>query len=300
MASIGSSPAIGSCADVGGWSAGIIELANYLVFAPIPAVRERASEMIVRRASTPETAVRAEMFPMAVATLRDAAENLAAALGATTPELLDFSSPYCRKLALAGRFATKTRLDRTFGGSPLALVESHQTIHLPWYGPGVSRCFVIQGHAWTNGRDAERNQTLRAPAGSLIHVAAGTLILMRHPPIATFLEAAHNAGLDLEQLIALAGGVACETAIGPLKLVGVQAELGGRGIRLSKMEAEVLSLLMSARGGVVPRAALAAAGHVGTEKLLESVLVRLRDKFGDGLISTVRGSGCALEIKPSL
>jgi hypothetical protein len=282
------------------WSPSFLELATALSLAPLADVRRRTAEICGAIPRPPEERVRPEMFRLAALLLRRAAHEHAAALGATELELLQFDSPQCKDLAFAGSVGSKRRLDRVMGGGPLVVYEARQPLHLKWLGPGMGRFYVLRGEAWVNERKARASETLVAQINATVHLAGGAHVLVRNPAPLTILEIAHNAGLDVDQLTAqaLSRDIAVETALGPLALNDGRADLAGRSLHLSAAEAALLRELALADGAVMPRADLARAAKLKSERSLEHALVQLRDKLGDGLITTVYGAGCALEIKP--
>jgi hypothetical protein len=274
------------------WSPSFLELATALSLAPLADLRRRTAEICGAIPRPPEERVRPEMFRLAALLLRRAAHEHAAALGATELELLQFDSPQCNDLAFAGSVGSKRRLDRVY--------QARQPLHLKWLGPGMGRFYVLRGEAWVNERKARASETLLAQINATVHLAGGAHVLVRNPAPLTILEIAHNAGLDVDQLTvqALSRDIAVETALGPLALNDGRADLAGRSLHLSAAEAALLRELALADGAVVPRADLARAAKLKSERSLEHALVQLRDKLGDGLITTVYGAGCALEIKP--
>ncbi len=280
------------------WSPGLLELATALSLAPQAQVRRRIAELCAALPRPTEVQVKPELFRLAVMLVRAAARNMAGALGTTPVKLLQFSNPLCGEITLEGTRGIERRLDRALGGGPLVILEARQPLHVKWQGPGLGRFFVLSGAAWANERKAGPNEFLLAPVGATVLVAAGGNVLLRDSPVAATLALARNAGLEFDALAAEAASsrVTAATTMGILQMDEDHATLGRRHIHLSAAEAAVLRTLAEAGGAVVRRAELAAMARVKSEKSLEYVLVHLRDKLGDGLITTVYGSGCALEM----
>ncbi len=294
--------AVAACPPDPVWSPGLLELAALLLLAPQAEVRRRTGEIYQARPQRSEAEVRPELARLTAMLLRATAGDFAAALGTTPAELLQFCSPLEQAVALTGEYGVKRRLDRALGGSTLATVEVYRPMRLKWSGPGTGRLFVLRGEARVNERTAGANEILLVPVGKAVHIGAGGQVLVRNPAVSNVLEVARSAGLDLDQLMAEAVllEVSVETALGPLSLSEGSARLSQRRIRLSPAEEAVLRALSEAGGRVVSRAELAGAAHLKSEKSLEYVLVQLRDKLGDGLIATIYGAGCALEMRPGL
>lgn len=271
------------------WSVGLLHLTTLLAFARQPGVRRRISELYRSELRPGEAELAAALRSLVVEVGRVAARSMAETAGVEVPELLRYCDPGNSAVELTGNRVELQRLDRVWGGPTLLAMEMVRTVRFRWPGPTVGHLIVLCGDARVTGR-GERIQTCAVPIGLEIEFQPGTLALMRREPVASLLEAARAAGLALGGVMAeIAGAPSLEVAtpVGRLALEGEVVRLNGRKVRLTVAEMQTLRMLAEKPGVPVARKSL--GPHI------ERVVLGLRNKLGDGLITTVYGTGYALE-----
>ena len=270
------------------WPRGVLQLTTLLALAEPPAVRQRLAELHRRQPRPHGAELLAGLYPLAVQVVQGVALAMAEAVGLELGEFLQFADPQAAQAALRGRHAHLRRLDRLWGGSPLLAIEALEDLRLRWPGPMIGCAVVLRGTVRAAGLTVPA-AAMPLPIGLELELEAGAVVMLRRSVVGTLLEAVREAGLAVAKVIADAAGTASVvgTPAGRLALHGLTAELQGRKVRLTSAEAQALRLLVEMAGQPVARGAFGAN--------IEHVVLNLRNKLGDGLISTIYGLGYALE-----
>ena len=263
--------------------------------------------------------VMAALEPVAERALREAAAPLALGLGAEIAEVLRFCSDTGGRASaigeLRGRNGTLRRFDRLWGGPMLAQIEAHAELHYSMLLRSQARWLVTRGTVWIH--PARSTPALAAAAAAApqpvppyttfqlspwqeLVMAPGAVVLLRRGPVNTLLEAVQEAGLPVDRLVAAAGqpAISIPTPLGPLGFDRQHrtACIHGRTVRLTHAECEVFSALCHTPGVISARTALAARLCMKGRNI-DRIMVQLRNKLGDGLITTVYGAGYLLEVE---
>lgn len=278
----------------GGCPPGLLRLMVVFQLAPEPwagVAREQQPLLIAGKTAELEKA----LLSPTVAMIREAAEAMATGLGCTTDEVLRFCDPTAAPYQLPGSHGTFLRLDRLWGGAPLALLVAVTPMVTTWPAPISSRVIALQGKVQINGRDLEPRQFMPLSPGDRLGLDAGAQALLRRTPVASLIETALGAGLrDIvnacchADLVIDVGGL-------HLQLGERLATINGRAVRLTEMENQAMEILARHPGEVQARAVMMAQLGLTNARALDRLILSLRDKLGDGLIATVYGSGYAME-----
>lgn len=249
--------------------------------------------------SPSEPGTREAMQTLAVGLLQNVAGALASGLGVGMEELLRFADAASSQFELETADAILRRLDRRWGGMPLLSLQARDEVWLRWPGPLPGRMIALAGPVEVDKITAENHafRVLHPDAG--LHMGRGALVLLRRPLLEVILETIVGADLALTEVFA----AACETTISVVTPVGPLAfhfvkhavELNHRYIRLSAREAAALGVLLRRPGQLTERRELNQALGFDDERALDRVMLHLRNKFGDGLVTTVYGAGYILE-----
>ncbi|MGH9472791.1 MAG: winged helix-turn-helix domain-containing protein [Terriglobales bacterium] len=227
--------------------------------------------------------IRALLRDLAQRAVERAASALSLALGLDSPHLMEIFLPGSKLFEVAGRNGALLRMDRLWGGPAMILMRADQHLDLLWPGPGESQLMCVRGSVWLGAKLLPTDAPLVLQEGQRLVLHAGAAVLFRRALLGNLLEAAAAAGVPIQDTDTLA------TPAGALKITGQYAVLHGERRRLTPAELRVLKLLMRNAGKIVTRDQLGAN--------VERVMLRLRDKLGDGIIQTVYGSGYLLEIR---
>lgn len=251
----------------------------------------------------------AELQEAAFTTLQAAAQAMAEALGVRTSELLDFAEPHCKAVELRGSWGRMRRLDRVWGGPMLAEVESLPKIErrkagaLRYVAPASAPAHWVltRGTARLDGIELALYASFQLVQGQELTLEPGAAVLLRRAPVHALMEAMQQAGLETKAPAQDGAGHGIHTPAGKLELDAQQrqAHVAGRRVRLTPSEVRTLEVLTRTPGQIVSRERLADALGV-QPRAMDRIVVQLRDKLGDGLISTVYGAGYILETAPAL
>ncbi len=283
-----------------GWPEPLFRLTILLSSSPEPLCSRVAA---LCRANPPldAAAARRALYPIVTELVRNAAQTKAAAVGCEPERLLQFAKPAALESTLEGENAIVQRLDRRWGGMSLVALEAKRDYWMVWPGPLRARLIVLKGPVEVGNNFERRLEFFLLCAGAELSCGAGSLVLHRPSLVGTLLEAAQAAGILSEELLAAAAGTSLKalTAAGALKLDTGRglATLDAREIRLSSSETQALQVLLRRPGEVSERAEFKLSLKLDGERALERVIVGLRNKLGDGVISTVRGAGYVLELE---
>lgn len=269
------------------WPVPMLPLMTLLALAEPAEVRQGLAELR-REPRAQGTALLNRLHPLVVLTVHGAAQALAEAIGADLAAVLRFCDPHSLAALVRGERGQLRRLDRIWGGPALLAVEATHALQLRWPGPMPGCALVLHGSAEAAG--VEDNATaLALPIAAVLRLEPGAVVLVRRAVVGTLLEAARDAGLFVPKIITDACGEvsSVNTVAGDLVLAGMVATINHRRVRLTRAEAQALRLLMEAPGYAVARRDLG--------KSCEHLVLSLRNKLGDGLITTIYGQGYALE-----
>jgi hypothetical protein len=236
-------------------------------------------------------AAQALLFECAQLVVRDAATSFAAALHADFGQFVSFYGPKETAVELSTPVGVMRRLDRVWGGPAVVQLDVTRTWKVTWPGPLAGRLLVLRGKAALDGNTVSCNEVIRVETGATLEAAPGTLMIWRRSLLAAVLDAAAVAGLDSGEIIhAVAGNsrLRINAATGMVKL-------RDRAVRLTSRETAALDLLSRKSGAPVARRDLAAALALTDDRGLDRIMLGLRNKLGDGWITTVYGVGYALE-----
>lgn len=273
---------------------GVLRLLMLFQLAPEPWAGIARQQQPALAAGRPEALSQALRKPT-VALIRDAAQALADGLGCTAEEVLRFCDPTAAAHQLQGTYATFTRLDRLWGGAPLAQFSAAGPLVVTWPAPVIGRVIALHGKVQVNGRDLAPGQYLPVAVGDRLGMDTGALALLRRTTVALLLETALGAGFrDVVE--------ACCAADLELEVGGIRLHLGerlvtvnGRSVRLTALENRAMEILARHPGEVQARALMMDRLGLTNARALDRLVLSLRDKLGDGLIATIYGSGYALE-----
>jgi hypothetical protein len=256
-----------------------------------------ARELRRSRPQLPPAELNARLLPPAVALIRAAAQSLAEALGCGVEDVLRLCDPGAVARQLEGTHGTLRRLDRFWGGAPLVSLEALTPLVMTWPEPVTGHLIALQGKVQVNGADLHPHDFAPLPAGTVLGLDSGALVLLRRTVVAQLVEAALAAGFRdiIADCCRVEAGL--EVTVGPfhLQLNERLAVLNDRSVRLTELESRALALLARHPGEVQGRAAMMSQLQLTSARALDRVILSLRDKLGDGLIATVYGSGYALE-----
>lgn len=280
------------------WPAELLQLA-VLLGAGDHAAREKIAALHQAEPPLGEVTLREEMQRLVAATVATAAQAQAAALGCSETEIVNFAAPDAEGRILEGRNAWLYRLDRCWGGPSEYSLRARTEFVVLWPSPISTEVLALSGTVSVNGITLGDHECATLGTGKELRLAPRALVLLRRPAIGVLLEAARLAGMDVPALVE---SVTCkrllaQTAVGALWLDAARklAVLHERDIRLSDNEVAVLRELMQRPGRVTDRKTLSAAVGLSGERTLDRVMMGLRNKLGDGVVSTVYGVGYALE-----
>lgn len=227
----------------------------------------------------------------------------AQALGLKPPTLLSFADPKCTQVELRGRRGTFRRLDRAFGGPPIIEVEAHQPVSFtpPCHYPAPM--LLTRGSARLDHEPLPPYTGFQVGRGQTLTLKPGGVVLVRDSPIHALIEAACAAGIgtnDLFTEVLRTAPLKLMTPAGALALdrQELRAHVQDRLVRLTAQEALAMQSLFQNPGGIVSRQEIAAALRTSL-RAVDRVIVQLRNKLGDGLITTVYGAGYLLEAAPA-
>lgn len=239
----------------------------------------------------------------AAVTLRQGAQAKAQALGMDLGQLLEFSAPRCPRVEVRGENATMRRLDRIWAGTSLAEIEA--TRRACYVSPFhcLARWILVRGTARVDGAKLAPYTAVQIDKGQELALDPGTTVLVRRAPVPTLIETALAAGIAPTALLARALGLGDQSIATPIGKLSVDAaeratQIGQRRVRLTAAETAALGRLCREPGHVVSRQALARAMET-SDRMVDRVIVQLRNKLGDGLITTVYGAGYLLEGMPA-
>jgi DNA-binding winged helix-turn-helix (wHTH) protein len=263
---------------------------------PLP---RQVEELRRRDPPLPIGELRQALLPLAVTMLRAAAATMAAAMGCELDTLLRFCDPDCTEAELRGTRAVQHRVDRRWGGAPIIAIEARVAMAFHWPAPLLGHIIGLHGRV-------ERNGVMQAPygywalkPGDVLGLEAGSAVLVRRSPAASILDATLTAGFAVKEVIAACCGhaPALATAGGSFHFHGEDRTvvLNGRTVRLTAAETRTLQLLLQQPGATLSRQEMIQRLGLGNPRALDHIILSLRDKLGDGLISTVYGAGYALE-----
>jgi hypothetical protein len=266
-------------------------LAVLLGMARQPRVRQLLRDLSQASPRLARPEAQALLFECAELVVRDAATSFAAALNADFGQFVSFCGPKETAVELRTPIGVVRRLDRAWGGPAVVQLDVMRTWKLTWPGPSAGRLLVLRGKAAVDGNSVSCNELTRVETGATVEAAPGTLILWRRSLVGAVLDAAAVAGLDTAEIIrAVAGNsrLRINAATGMVKM-------RDRAVRLTSRETAALDLLSRKTGAPVARRELAAALALTDDRGLDRVMLGLRNKLGDGWITTVYGVGYALE-----
>ncbi|MGH9468334.1 MAG: winged helix-turn-helix domain-containing protein [Terriglobales bacterium] len=280
------------------WPDLMLRLAVLLRSAPEPT---RSKAILLYQSSCDEADLRRKLQPLCATALRDVATALASGLGGRTEELLKFSDPASRQRELVTKDALLCRLDRCWGGMAMLLLKALQPVMLSWHGLQSARLISLRGGMKVDRDELASYASQVIRPGSRLAMSAGALALLRPPPLAAILNAIQEAELPVAAIIA----AACEAAVSvhtPLGLLTYQsgkglATINGRPVRLSAREVAVLEVLLRRPGEPSDRSEINRALGFTATRALDRIMLNLRDKFGDGLFTTLYGTGYMLLTK---
>lgn len=281
-----------------GWSAEVLQLTTLLMLSNRESVRQRVTDLFRAQTRPIFTDLLSELRPMADEMIREVSEAMATALGTDADAVVRYALPRSRATELAGRHSIERRLDRVWGGHSMASLEAMTELRLIWPGPCTGHVLLLHGRGEVNAGGWNPHQTLSLSTGDTVQVEAGGVILLQTEPVALVVEAAMAAGLKPPQLQATPAVMArrgIPTPLGRVALENQVLHLNQRQIVLTAQEARTMHSFMKTPGQVVEREELARLLGV-RPRGVDRVVVSLRNKLGDGLITTIYGSGYILEI----
>lgn len=282
------------------WPSGLLRLALLVEMCPEPLPRQSAA--LRHQATTLAPAeLRRAFLPLAAAMLRRTAGIMAQALGCELAELLRFCDPDCAQTVLQGTRSRQYRLNQHWGGAPINVIEAETALAWSWPGPMRGHIIALGGRVEHNGRTMPRYGCAAPNPGDVVGLGADGALLMRRSPTATLLEATLAAGFSFAEMLTACSGTAptLETAAGRFTLRPADRAvlLNGRTVRLTPGETRALEALLQGPGMARTREELIRQLRLSNPRALDRVILGLRDKLGDGLITTVYGTGYALEVR---
>lgn len=279
-----------------GWEAGALNLATVLMLSADASVVRRVADLLEFNPTVDAAVLRHDLWPMVASSLSSAADCMARGLGTTRQAQLDFGRPECTRFELTGRLGTVRRLDRIWGGRPEIAISATGDANFEWPGPKVGHAVLLHGEgSMDDGVWSAQRPTAIWP-GAVLHAHAGSVFVLDACPVFGWLVEAMGAGYGLAELLPSDAipMVRVKTALGELVLENKLLRLNRRAIRLTASEARALACLAKNPGKVVRSDELAALLSLRRSGLAH-LIVRLRNKIGDGLITTVYGIGYLLE-----
>lgn len=280
------------------WPAELLQLA-VLLGAGDHVAREKIAALHAADPPLGEVLLREEMQRLVAATVASAAQAQAAALGCSESEIVNFAAPDAQEHLLEGRNAWLYRLDRCWGGPSEYSLRARTEFAVLWPSPISTEVLALSGTVSVNGISLGDHECATLDTGKELRMAPQALVLLRRPAIGVLLEAARKAGMDVPALVASVTHkyLEAQTAVGELRLDAARslATLHQRDIRLSENEVAALQELMQRPGRVTDRKILSAVVHLNGERTIDRVMMNLRNKLGDGVITTVYGIGYVLE-----
>ncbi|HXR96419.1 MAG TPA: winged helix-turn-helix domain-containing protein [Terriglobales bacterium] len=266
-------------------------LVALLGMARQPRVRQRLRELSTTVPRMARASMQSLLFECTELVVRDAATTLSASLDTDFSQYVAFHTPTETAAEIRTPMAVLRRLDRVWGGPPLVQLDILRDWKLTWPGPSAGRLLVMRGKVSLDGKSVPANQLTQIETGSTLLAAPGALILWRRSLVGALLDAAAVAGLDPGEILKAAAG-SSRLRINPTTRV---VKLRDRAVRLTLRESAALDLLSRKVGAPVTRHELASALALSDERGLDRVMLGLRNKLGDGWITTVYGVGYALD-----
>ncbi|MGH9475605.1 MAG: hypothetical protein ACRD1C_04660 [Terriglobales bacterium] len=280
------------------WPERLVHLAVLLGTAPEP-TRGKIVALYNRLPALAEGELLPTLRLLSIGLLRNVATALASSLGCQMDVLLRFADPASTARELETKDALLRRLDRYWGGIPLLTIEARDEVWLCWPGPLPGRLIALRGRVEVDGTVLASHDYLPLKPGGGLMMARGALVMLRRPLLGTILEVIHSADLSVAEVIAAAceAVITVRTPAGPLTYYMAKSAvmINRRYIRLSTHEAIALEVLLRRPGVLTERGELDQALGFTTKRALDRVMLHLRNKFGDGLITTLYGSGYILE-----
>jgi hypothetical protein len=278
------------------WPPGLTRLLLLCKPASLPLAPE-ARELRRRWLTQPAEEVSRQLWPHAVELIRSGARALADGLACRAEEILRFCDPGAAGKQVEGARGTLRRLDRYWGGAPIATMEAKTAMVMTWPGPTTGRIIVLRGKVEVERRETEPHSFSFLPRGATLGLTAGALVLLRRTPVGLMMEAALAAGYADVVAECLREEAGLQVTVGrfTLQLCERWATVNGRRVRLTETESRALTLLARHPGEVQSRASMAQELQLATPRALDRLILSLRGKLGDGLIATIYGSGYALE-----
>lgn len=282
------------------WPPGLLRLALLVEMCPQPLPRQLAA--LRQQATTLAPAeLRGAVLPLAAAMLQRTAGIMAQILGCELAELLHFCDPDGAQAVLRGELACQYRLDQNWGGAPMHVIEAGTALAWSWPGPMRGHILALGGRVEHNGTAVPRYGCAAPKPGDVVGMGEGGALLIRRSPATTLLEATRAAGFTFGEMFAACCGTVqtLETAVGQftLRQADRAVMLNGRTVRLTPGETRALQLLLQQPGAALSRQEMIQALGMGHPRALDHIILSLRDKLGDGLITTVYGTGYAFEVR---
>lgn len=285
-----------------GWNADVLQLTTLLMLSAQDAVRRRVTELYRARMRLSLGEVLSALEPLVEEIITGTTEAMAQALGTGCDAVVRNALPRSMATELGGRHGVERRLDRVWGARGLASLEASSEMRLIWPGPRMGHALLLHGRGGLNGAHWNPHQTISLSAGDTMQLQPGAVALLDEDPVVLVVGAVLAAGLRPRCLDAASGMAVDQGVLTPLGRVEMEnhlLHLNQRQIMLTGQEARAMRCLTAAPGQVVEREELARLLGV-QPRGVDRVMVGLRNKIGDGLITTVYGSGYILETSPSL
>lgn len=283
------------------WPAALLRLRQLIELGADPLPRQ-VEELRRQDPPLPIGELRQALLPLAAALLRAAAATMAAALGCELDTLLRFCDPDCTEAELRGSRAVGHRLDRRWGGTPILAIEARVAMAFRWPAPVHGHVIGLHGRVEWNGVVQGPYGYWALKPGDVLGLEAGATVLVRRSPATSILEATLAAGFAYKEVIAACSGhaPALATAGGSFHFHREDRTvvLNGRTVRLTAAETRTLRLLLQQPGVTLSRQEMIQSLGLGNPRALDHIILGLRDKLGDGLITTVYGTGYAFEAQP--
>ena len=251
-------------------------------------------------AVAPEVFLRS-LLPATAGMLRIAAQAMADALDADVAQLLHFTCLPAGGTEFGGTHGRLRRFDRIWGGPTLVELEAEHELRYLSPLQSHARWLLTRGAVRLGPTRLQPYTSFQLDSGAEMLLAKGAAVLIRQPPLHALIEAAQAAGFATSELIAGALGrprPGIPTPAGGLDFDAASrtAVIENREVRLTLSETRALALLCQTPGVVVARHRFADVLGMVQPRTVDRVIVQLRNKLGDGLITTIYGSGYLLEV----